>query len=44
MHRIVCRGGGLALALALVLINTNSKGAMSRENKMKQKCGNKKDA
>ncbi len=36
------RGGGLALAL--VLINTNSTGAMFRENKMKQKCWNKKDA
>ncbi len=36
------RGGGLALAL--VLINTNSTGAMSRENKRKKKYSNKKDA
>ncbi len=38
---VVYRGGGLALAL--VLINNNSRVAMSRENKIKQKCWNKKD-
>jgi hypothetical protein len=37
---VVYRGGGLALAL--VLINTNSRVAMSGENKIKQKCWNKK--
>ncbi len=35
---------GVGLALVLVLINTNSTGAMPRENKMKQKFCNKKDA
>jgi hypothetical protein len=43
-HRMIFTSRGGGLALALVLINTNSTGAMSRENKRKKKYSNKKDA